>query len=86
MEHKIVEEQLDIKPGTTELGSEYDPIDFYLQPEFIKAISQQIANQPQIDHARVAKIKHDIANDVFNLNVADLSEKIIKFESELFKK
>lgn len=81
MEHKT------LKPFKTskDADSDYDLINFYLQPEFIKMISQQLAGQSTVNLAKVSEIKQAILNKSLVIDELALAEKIIAFESDLFK-
>jgi anti-sigma28 factor (negative regulator of flagellin synthesis) len=81
MTHKTIEQE---KKLTT--NESYDIVDLYLQPEFIKILTQQTATQPKVDHAKIQSIKHAMKTHSFTVNDLLLAEKMIKFESELFKK
>ncbi len=84
MSHKILEHHNDtINNATT--TEPYDVVDFYLQPEFIKILTQQIANQPKIDLEKISQIKQAIENKSLVLDDLVLAEKIINFETQLFK-
>ena len=83
MEHKTLEKPK--KTDNSELGSEYNLVDFYLQPEFIKIISQQIASQSNINPEKIQQIKQAINNKSLSIDELSLAEKTIKFESELFE-
>lgn len=83
MEHKTLEKPE--KTDNAESGSEYNLVDFYLQPEFIKILSQQIASQSNIDPEKIQQIKQAINNKSLSMDELSLAEKIIKFESELFE-
>jgi anti-sigma28 factor (negative regulator of flagellin synthesis) len=83
MEHKTLEKPK--KTDNSESESEYNLVDFYLQPEFIKIISQQIASQSNIDPEKIQQIKQAINNKSLSIDGLSLAEKIIKFESELFE-
>ncbi len=63
----------------------YDIVNFYLQPEFIKILTQQITNQPKVDLEKVARIKQSLNNKSLSLDPLTLAENIINFETELFK-
>lgn len=82
MEHNI------LKPSNKEKTNSkeeiYDIVDFYLQPEFIKLITQQITEQSKVNFAKIKEIKKVIKNQSFVLDPIALTEKIIKFETELF--
>lgn len=80
MSHKILEFSNNTKEKI------YDTIDFYLQPEFIKLITQQIAAQPKVDLEKIATIKQSINNKSLILDNLTLAENIINFETNLFKK
>lgn len=84
MEHNILEPSN--KANTkTDKQSDYDIVDFYLQPELIKLITQQITEQSKVNFAKIAEIKQAIKQQSFTIDPNSLSEKIIKFETELFK-
>lgn len=80
MEHKTLEQSKKSKDS----DSEYDLIDFYLQPEFIQMMSQQLAGQSAVDPIKVDQIKQAINNKSLVIDKLSLAEKIITFESELF--
>lgn len=83
MEHKTLEQSK--KSQDSNSNSEYDLIDFYLQPEFLQIISQQLAGQSAVDSQKVDQIKQAITNKSLIIDELSLAEKIITFESELFK-
>ncbi len=84
MSHKILEHSNDtINNATT--TEHYDVVDFYLQPEFITILTQQIASQPKIDLEKISQIKQAIENKSLVLDDLVLAEKIINFETQLFK-
>jgi anti-sigma28 factor (negative regulator of flagellin synthesis) len=60
-----------------------DLVDFYLQPELIKMISQQIANQPHIDQNNIDKIKAALKNKTLTFDDLSLAKKIIELETGL---
>lgn len=79
MTHKTIEQEKKLKEP-------YDIVDLYLQPEFIKILTQQTATQPKVDHAKIQSIKQNMKTNSFTVNDLLLADKMIKFESELFKK
>lgn len=93
MEHKILKnskKSKNIKKNDTKLSlntqnTEYELINFYLQPEFIQMISQQLAEQPKVNTVKVNQIKQTIENNNYAINPLEVAEKIINFETELFK-
>ena len=85
MSHKILEHSNNSANNTTTKTDPYDVVDFYLQPEFIKILTQQIAEQPKVDLEKVAQIKQALNNKSLVLDDLSLAEKIINFETQLFK-
>lgn len=87
MTHKIIEQEKKLTTTEANKSNEsYDIVDLYLQPEFIKILTQQTNNQPKINNTKIQSIKHAIKTHSFTVNDLLLAEKMIKFESELFKK
>lgn len=82
MEHNILKPSNKAKTNSKE--EIYDIVDFYLQPEFIKLITQQITEQSKVNFAKIKEIKKAIKNQSFVLDPIAVTEKIIKFETELF--
>ena len=84
MSHKILEHPNNTTNNTTKTDPN-DVVDFYLQPEFIKILTQQIADQPKVDLEKIALIKQALKNKSLVLDDLHLAEKIINFEMQLFK-
>ena len=88
MEHKTVninQEKTTTKQIQTREQPEYDLVNFYLQPEFIQMISQQLAGQPKVDFGKLTEIQQQIENNTYNINPIEIADKIINFETDLFK-
>lgn len=85
MEHNILEPSNKANTKKAEKQHDYDIVDFYLQPELIKLITQQIAEQSKVNFAKVTEIKRAIKQHSFTIDPNIVSENIIKFETELFK-
>lgn len=95
MEHKIVknleksininQEKTTSKPIQNLQEPEYDLVNFYLQPELIQMISQQLAGQPKVNFNKVNQIQQQIENNAYNINPIEVADKIINFETDLFK-
>ena len=95
MEHKTVknleksinmnQEKTNTKQIQTPEQPEYDLVNFYLQPEFIQMISQQLAGQPKVDLGKVTEIQKQIENNTYDINPIEIADKIINFETDLFK-
>ena len=81
MDHKTLEQKKSLESDST-----YSIIGLYLQPEFIKILTQQIASQPHVDLTKITAIKAAIKNQSLELNNLNLAEKIINFETKLFNK
>lgn len=82
MEHKTIPTTNKTQENTKD--PEVNLIDFYLQPEFMHLIAQQIAAQPQVDPEKVSAIKQSILHKNFKIDPDKLAEKMIKFEYDLF--
>ena len=88
MDPKVLDCPVDLKENLKEEAAkeqDYDLINFYLQPEFLKMFSQQLAGQPKVDIEKVAKLREAINNKSLVVDPVELAEKIVNFESELFK-
>jgi anti-sigma28 factor (negative regulator of flagellin synthesis) len=84
MEHKTLEQANNSEISGS--SAEYNLVDFYLQPEFIKMISQQLANGSEVDFKKVMQLKQAIKDKSLVIDNLALAEKIMSFEAELFNK
>ena len=82
---KINQEKTTNQQIHTPQAPEYDLVNFYLQPEFIQMISQQLAGQPKVDFGKVTEIQQQIENNTYDINPIEIADKIINFETDLFK-
>lgn len=85
MGHNTLETSNKANIKKSAIKHDYDIVDFYLQPELIKLITQQITEQSKVNFAKIADIKQAIKQHSFMIDPNAISENIIKFETELFK-
>ena len=73
-----------VNPATSQQsGGGSDTVQISSQAVDLQALESHINQLPDVDSTRVTEIRTLLANDQFEINSAQLAEKILGFEAEL---